>query len=238
MRASDSWRPARPSRYGLTGNLLGLSILVLAAVLSFPPAPASAGQASIGRLTFYPCTRCHPVTVDEVTGKPSHPIPNDFKGHKIVLEGHDKLGKGDEACIVCHDDPSRNPGKLKTVNGSLVDITGDISQVCYRCHEARYREFKAGIHGKHQTSCVAAGCHDPHTPQYIYAGPLSPFQGTGFQFKILPQRVAFKPFASPPPPPAVNTPTWYAYGSVAAYLLALLVAGGLFGTLVRGRLKR
>lgn len=238
MRASQSWRTARRAKGGLIPDLLALSFLVFAVVMLIAPVRAVAGQASVGRLTFYPCTRCHPVTIDPATGKSTRPVPNDFKGHKIVLEGHDKLGKGDLACLVCHDDASRNPGKLKAIDGSLVDVTGDVSLVCYRCHEAKYREFKAGIHGKHSASCVAAGCHDPHTPQYIFAGPLRPFQGTGFQFKVLPQHVAFKPLASPPPAPAVNTPTWYTVSAVSAYLVALLLAGGLIGTVVvRGRQK-
>lgn len=237
MRASQSWRTARQARIGLIRDLLALSILVLATVLLFPPARALAGQASAGRLTFHPCTRCHPVTVD-AAGKTSRPVPNDFKGHGIVLEGHDKLGRGSAACLVCHDDSNRNPGKLKTIDGSLIDITGDDSLVCVRCHEAKYREFRAGVHGKHEASCVAAGCHDPHTPQYIYAGPLRPFQGTGFQFKVLPEHVAFKPLMAPPPAAAVATPGWYSYSAAAAYLLALLLAGGLIGTvIVRGRQK-
>ena len=234
MRASQSWWTAPLARSVLARNLLALSILLLGTVLLSPPTPAFAGQASDGQLVFYPCTTCHPVTFD-AAGKPSRPIPNDFTGHRIALEGHDRLGRGNEACLVCHDDPSRDPGKLKTVDGSLVDIKGDVSRVCYRCHEAKYREFVAGTHGRHETSCVAAGCHDPHTPQYIYAAALLPFQGTGFQFKVLPRRVPFKPFASPPPAPAVTTPTWYAVAAVLAYLLALVVAGGLIRTLVRGR---
>jgi len=238
MGASESWWAARPEVGGPVRKTLLLPILFLAVVLLYPPALAMAGQASAGELFFHPCTECHPVTVDDATGRPSRPIPNDFDGHGIVLEGHDKLGRGDAACIVCHDSGSRNPGKLKTVDGSLVDITGDLSLVCERCHQEKYEDFRAGTHGKDLASCVAAGCHDPHTPQYIYAGPLRPFQGTGFQFKVLPQHVAFRPLAPPAPAPAVNTPTWYAFAAVAAYLLALLLAVGLVTTVVRGRQQR
>ena len=209
--------------------------LCAALLLALAAAPAFAGQASSGELLFYPCTSCHPITFIPGTDKPANKLPNDFRGHQIVLQGHDVLGKGDAACIVCHDDPTRNPGMLKTADGSLIDIkTGDIALVCYRCHSTKYKEFKAGTHGKHKPSCVAAGCHDPHTPQFIYASPLTPFQGTGFQFQVLTQRVAFTPLAPPAPYPATVIPWWFS--AVAA--LGFVVAGSLVGLLVSGRFKR
>ena len=150
------------------------------------------------------------------------------------MQGHDVLGRGDAACIVCHDDPTRNPGMLKTADGSLVDIKGDIALVCFRCHSTKYKEWKAGTHGKHKPSCTAAGCHDPHTPQFIYAGPQMPFVGTGFQFRVLSRREPFKPLASPAPAPPVTIPGWF----VGLAALGVVVAGGLTGVLVVGRLKR
>jgi hypothetical protein len=169
------------------------------------------------------------------TEVPSRPLPNGFTGHKIVLQGHDKLGSASvDACLACHDDPARNPGKLITVSGGLVDITGDVSLVCDRCHSAKYKEFKAGTHGKHKPSCVAGGCHDPHTPQMIYAGPLMPFIGTGFQFKAVGVREPFMALATPPLPPEVVTPWWFS----AIAVVGLLSAAGLVGGMVKGRLKR
>jgi hypothetical protein len=81
---------------------------------------------------------------------------------------------------------------------------------------------------------VAAGCHDPHTPQYIYAGPLRPFLGTGFQFKILPVRQPFTPLASPPLAPATVTPVWFLAISMAGFL----IVAGIIGMLVLERPKR
>jgi len=240
MRASQSWWTARPMRGGLARNLVALSILVLAAVLFSPPTPALAGQASSGTLLFYPCTKCHPVTIDEVTGKPSHAIPIDFKGHKIVLESHDVLGKGAEACVVCHDDAEHNPGLLHAVDGTLIDVkTGDIARLCQKCHFEKYDEFKAGIHGKHYASCVVAGCHDPHTPRYIYVSPLKPFLGVGFQIKpVGADRVPFKPLMSPPLPPPTTNPTWFLIVVGVGLFLVLAIVIGLVGPVVRGRLKR
>lgn len=207
--------------------LLGVVAL---AIVGFSASFAFAGQASTGQLLYYPCTNCHPV----FNGGAGRKLPNGFTGHKIVLEGHDVLGKGDAACLVCHDSPTRNPGKLISVDGTLVDVTGDVSLVCYRCHSSKYKEFRAGTHGKHRATCVAAGCHDPHTPRYIFVAALPPFVGTGFQVQILPERRAFAALPAPAPAPATETPVWF----LAFVGVGLVVAGGLVGTLIRGGPKR
>jgi hypothetical protein len=219
-------------------------ILAFAAIVLAMAAPAFAGQASTGQLFFFPCAQCHPVTMVPGPGgveKPSHPLPNGMTGHTIVLETHDKLGGGDTdaACLTCHDDPTRNPGKLKIAGGKFIDIKGDISLVCYTCHEAKYKEFKEGTHGKHFDSCVAAGCHDPHTPNYIYVSPLKPFLGTGFQIRAVGRgRVPFKPIMSVPlPPPTVN-PTWYLIVVGVGLFLVLVIAVWLAAPPILERLKR
>ncbi len=203
-------------------------------IAAFAPALAFAGQASTGELLFYPCTSCHPLTVDPVTGQPTTKLPNNFKGHEIVLQGHEALGRGSTGCLTCHDDPKRNPGKLKLADGTLVDIKGDIALVCYRCHEDKYKEWKAGTHGKHKPNCDAAGCHDPHTPQFMYAEPLRPFVGNGWQFKVLSGRAPFEALMGPAPAPAVRYPGWF----VGVAVLGFATAGGLTITLVSGRSKR
>ena len=228
---SSAPRPARKllARAVLSATCAALAVLAMCAV------PAFAGQASTGELLFYPCTSCHPLHTIPGTERATKPLPNNFAGHQIVLEGHDVLGAGHAACPVCHDDQTRNPGMLKTVDGTLTDIkTGNIAAVCERCHEDKYRDWKAGTHGKHKPSCVAAGCHDPHTPQFIYAAPLTPFIGTGFQFQVLPQRVAFRPLAPPAPSPATIIPGWFTLMA----LLGFVVVAGLVGTLASGRFKR
>ena len=216
-------------------RMLELGAFITLAGLALAVPSAFAGQASTGELLFYPCTSCHPLHVIPGTEKADKPLPNDFPGHQIVLVGHDALGAGHAACPTCHDDQSRNPGMLKLADGSLIDIKSpNISLVCYRCHSAKYKDWKQGMHGKHKPSCVAQGCHDPHTPGFIYATRLMPFVGTGFQFKVLPQRVAFKPLAQPAPNPAVIIPWWF----VGIAVIGVAVAGGLIGMLVAGRFKR
>jgi hypothetical protein len=216
---------------------LAFVAVAFATLLLTPVLPAAAGQASSGALLFYPCTQCHPVTLvpgPNGTRVPSRPLPNGMTQHSIKLEIHDALGGGAvDACLSCHDDPGRNPGKLKLANGGFVDIKGDVSLVCQTCHQEKYREFKEGIHGKSYASCVVAGCHDPHTPGYIYASPLRPFLGTGFQIKVFPVREPFKPLAPPAPAPPVDTPVWFMWVSIAGFL----IVAGIIGMLVSERPK-
>jgi hypothetical protein len=225
--------PASPAHCRrLTRALLIGSVGLLVMVVA--PAAVFAGQAASGELFFYPCTSCHPVSVPEGSDQPTKRLPNGFKGHEIVLKGHSALGRGEDACLACHDDPERDPGKLKLADGTFVDIKGDVAAVCYRCHSTKYKEWKAGTHGRHQAKCTSGGCHDPHTPGYIYAPPLRPFVGNGFQFKVLTEREAFKPLMAPAPPPPVRFPGWY----VAVAVLGAVVAGGLTVKLVSGRSTR
>lgn len=232
MVSTHSGPPAHTAARDATWLAIAFALAVvwLAATAAVP---AYAGQASSGELLFYPCDSCHPVTVSE-DGVSSRKLPNDFAGHRIVLEGHDALGKGDTACLACHDDPASDPGMLKLADGTLVEITGDIAKVCYRCHADKYEEWLTGAHGKRQPACTASGCHDPHTPGSIYAEPLLPFAGNGFQFTVLPERAAFRALAPPAPDPHVETPPWFA--GIAG--LGLVVAAGIAGSLVAGKVKR
>lgn len=238
MGANRARSAARSPRGGPARRLALVALIAIAAALIAAPVVAHAGTASTGTLLFYPCTDCHPVSVD-AAGKPSHPLPVSFKGHGIKLESHDVLGTGSAACLVCHDAPTRNPGLLHAVDGTLIDVkTGDIAKLCQKCHFEKYDEFVAGIHGKKQTSCVAAGCHDPHSPGYFNVPALPPFLGTGVQVKLFPERVAFKPLPGPPTAPATFTPGWYGWAALALYALAAVIAGGLIVTTIRGRQHR
>lgn len=186
-------------------------VLVLATALS--PGTALAGRASSGQLLFYPCTRCHPIG-----SKPASARPIKLKKHQIRLETHNVLAKGTRACLVCHDSPVRNPGKLRLTDGGLVDITGNVSLLCYRCHENKYLEWKAGFHGK-PGGCAAAGCHNPHAPTWIAFQPLLPYLGTTIEGKVVGDR---QPFRALPGPPVIPEPPDF----LSMKILALL---GLVG---------
>lgn len=234
MSAIDGKRTHRFSSAKITPRAAWTVAVIAGALTAVLGAhPAFGGQASTGKLAFYPCTQCHPVTVDEA-GRPSHPLPIGMSKHTIELEVHDTLGSGDEACLACHDDPSRNPGMLLLPDGSLVDITGDVSRVCQRCHFEKYREWQSGVHGRSEPKCTASGCHDPHTPSWIYMAPLPPFQGTGVQIRAVSEREPFAPLAGPPLAPPVFTPLWLAL--VAG--LGALVTLSIIGYLIAGRTRR
>jgi hypothetical protein len=203
--------------------------IALALLLTANVASAFAGKAATGEPLFYPCTSCHPVDAKNANKK----LPNGFKSHQIVIAEHAVLGKGSAACLVCHDDPAADPGKLKLVDGTLVDITGDVSKVCYRCHSAIYKEFEDGAHGHGEAKCTASGCHDPHTPGYIFGEFLLPFVGNGFQVEVLPAKQPFTPLAVPARKPPVETPGWLTLSAI----VGVAVAGGIAGTLIRGRSK-
>lgn len=209
------------------------ALLVWVVVCLTLPIQASAGHSSTGKAAFLPCTRCHPVFVD-ADDKPTKPLPNGFKKHEITLEVHDVLGKGETACLACHDVPTSDPGKLKAPDGSFVDITGDVSRVCQRCHFEKYRDWQAGIHGKRQPKCTSGGCHDPHTPSWIYIAALPPFLGTGMEVRAVSKREPFKPLASPPLAPPVTTSLWL----VIVASLGAVVSAGILAFLVLGRSKR
>lgn len=208
--------------------------LVLVLAVFALAASALAGQASTGELAFYPCDRCHPVVLGP-DGKPTKPLPVGLDKHEITLEKHDILGQGDKACLACHDVPTRNPGMLILPDGSLVEVNGDTSRTCQRCHFEKYQQFKAGVHGKKQPKCTAAGCHDAHTPSWIYIAALPPFQGTGLEVKAVgADREPFKPLASPPLPPPVVTPLWFAILASIGVVMCI----GIVGSLFLGRSKR
>jgi hypothetical protein len=223
----------RPIRRGRRAALVAAALIVAVIAAVAFSAPAFAGQSSTGKQAFVPCTRCHPVFVD-ANDKPTKPLPNGFKKHEITLEVHDILGKGGEACLACHESPTTDPGKLKTPDGSLVDVTGDVSRVCQKCHFEKYRDWQAGIHGKRAPKCTSGGCHDPHTPSWIYVAALPPFQGTGLEVRAVGKREPFKPLASPPLPAPVTTSLWL----VIVASLGAVVSAGILAYLVLGRSKR
>ncbi|MBW6467634.1 MAG: hypothetical protein K0B85_00510 [Coriobacteriia bacterium] len=225
-------RTGPPHASAVASILIVLGVLALATLL--PPAASAAplGRAATGELLYYPCTSCHPLGLD---GRPTGANPNDFEQHQIVLEAHDTLGEGSVACLACHDDPTRDPGRLRVVGAGFVEAgSDDVSLVCYQCHSAQYQEWQDGIHGREQSGCTAAGCHDPHTPAWIYGAPLPPFTGTGFEVRVVSNRVPFTPLAGPPAPAPVETPFWLAIASAVGVLLAV----GLIGLMVRGRHAR
>lgn len=231
LRAPE--RPARDRALWWSSVAATFVAAVLAALVLLPAAEAQAGLSSTGKLAFYPCKRCHPVFLG-ADGKPTKPLPIGLEKHEIELQVHDILGVGDKACLACHQSPTIDPGQLILPDGTLVEVTGDISRVCQRCHFEKYAEWKAGMHGKDQPKCSAAGCHNPHSPSWIYVPALPPFLGTGIEVHAVSEREGFKPLASPPIPPPVETPLWLSIITA----IGVTVSGGIVGILIKGRRRQ
>lgn len=218
------------ARQAWPAALISCVVICLAVFLLLGAVPAFAGQASSGELLFYPCTTCHPV----VNGVASKALPNDFEGHEIVLESHDVLGEGSQACMACHDDPARDPGKLRVLGGGFTEVGSDVSRLCATCHSNIYREWSEHMHGRNQPTCTSAGCHNPHTPSWIQGDPLPPFVNTGFTVRAVSDRIPFTPLAAYPVKPPVFTPMWLRLVA----LVGAAASAGLVILTIRGRLAR
>lgn len=133
--------------------------------------------------------------------------------HARVLQGHDKLGEGSEACRVCHS--STQMGVLHLAGGETLLPMSDSPKLCAQCHQARYESWVAGthgmpawkegiveIHGVSQVGCIS--CHDPHQPQVAFSGITRPH-----------------PLAQPPPEP----PSSVLLALFATALLLIIAVG-------------
>ncbi|HET6497600.1 MAG TPA: hypothetical protein VFH17_00900 [Coriobacteriia bacterium] len=220
-------RPPSRARHAIV--LAGIAAL-LALGAAACPRQVLAGEAASGELLFYPCSSCHPLPEDPA----DRTLPNRFDGHQVELVGHDALGEGVQACLVCHDGPGRDPGRLRVLGGEFVRVGGDVPQVCRGCHAAVYGEWTAGVHGHGRPSCVAAGCHDPHSPAWIYGAPLPPFTGTGFEVRAVSERATFTPLAAVPVKAPVYTPVWLS----VATAIGLAAAAASVAFMLSGRSAR
>jgi len=228
VRQDPTSAPKARQSWILTVFAVAFAILAI-----MPAAEAHARLSSSGELAFYPCDRCHPVFLGE-DGLPTEPLPIGLEKHEVDLQVHDILGNEETACLACHDDPTRNPGKLILPDGTLVDIADDVSRVCQRCHFEKYQQWELGIHGKNQPKCTAAGCHNPHSPSWIYVEALPPFLATGIEVHAVSEREPFTPLASPPLPPPVHTPLWLTILTT----VGTLASASIIGVLIVGRHKR
>ncbi len=152
------------------------------------------------------CVSCHnphqPRIDLAAVGKP-YPLPPTgeeaplecLSCHVRILEGHDKLGSGSEACWACHD--NRTMGVLHLASGETQFPLADFSRLCAQCHQKRYQAWTDGthgapawlegsveVHGTQRVGCIS--CHDPHQPQMVFTNITKPHP---------------LPAPSPPPPP-------------------------------------
>lgn len=125
------------------------------------------------RMTWsYDCMECH-----------QHVEDPRFDRSEIQVEHEDiHLDHGNNRyCLNCHHPENRNV---------FVDYDGaeipehDVTLLCAKCHGPKYRDWKAGVHGrqngywdatkgpKEKLRCIQ--CHDPHKPAFPPIKPLAP----------------------------------------------------------------
>jgi hypothetical protein len=73
-------------------------------------------------------------------------------------------------CLDCHDLENRDV--LRLASGAPVPFT-ESYRLCGQCHGDKYRDWRAGIHGKRvgewdgaKTYLLCVSCHNPHSPGF------------------------------------------------------------------------
>ncbi len=82
-------------------------------------------------------------------------------------------------CLNCHNE--KNVGVFADYDGAVISEK-DVVMLCAKCHGPKYRDWKAGVHGRKngywdtdkgpQTRLRCIQCHDPHFPKYHAIHPL------------------------------------------------------------------
>jgi len=119
-----------------------------------PPPPFSEG--------IFPCSDCHDPDIPVNTKR----RPMRAAHEEIVLD-HDEEHRW---CLDCHDTEDRD--RLHLASGELVEFE-ESYRLCGQCHGDKYRDWRAGIHGRrrgswdgHKTYLLCVNCHDSHSPRF------------------------------------------------------------------------
>ncbi len=130
--------------------------------IQVPPPPFTEG--------IFPCSSCH----DNRSQKPD--------ARRRPLAMHDEIalkhGPGSRWCLDCHDLLDRD--RLHLVNGERIPFTASY-QLCGQCHGDKFRDWRAGVHGKRTGSwngpkqyLLCVHCHNPHAPRFSPLKPMPP----------------------------------------------------------------
>ena len=132
------------------------------------PAPARAiapGEIQAAPPPFsegiFPCSQCH--------GGPGDPTRRELGAHEDIqaMFHHDSDNRW---CLDCHDNAKRDV--LRLASGATIPFT-ESYRLCGQCHGDKYRDWRAGIHGKRtghwngeRTYRLCVHCHNPHSPRF------------------------------------------------------------------------
>lgn len=125
-----------------------------------PPPPFSEG--------IFPCTECH-VEKDLPTNKTRRQLVD---AHDDIVLKHDEEHRW---CLDCHD--AENRDRLHLASGEAVPFE-ESYRVCGQCHGEKYRDWRAGVHGRRigqwngaKEYLLCVHCHNPHQPRFKALAP-------------------------------------------------------------------
>jgi len=132
-----------------------------------PPPPFSDG--------IFPCSNCH-------ASQPVNRQRRELKDmHTDIVLKHDAEHRW---CLDCHD--ANNRDQLHLASGEPVKFE-ESYQLCGQCHGEKYRDWRAGVHGRRvgqwngaKQYLLCAHCHNPHDPHFKALQPKpAPRRPTG-----------------------------------------------------------
>ncbi len=136
--------------------------VVIEGELEVPPPPFTEGA--------FPCSDCHDPAVPPNTRRRELKL-----AHTEIKLHHDAEHRW---CLDCHSADNRD--KLHLASGELIDFT-ESYKLCGQCHGDKYRDWRAGVHGKRTGSwngpkqyLLCVHCHNPHAPRFAALKPMPP----------------------------------------------------------------
>jgi hypothetical protein len=110
---------------------------------------------------IFPCMECHKDMKDRNRRELA------FHDEQQSVFDHDSEHRW---CLDCHDYENRNV--LRLASGATVPFT-ESYRLCGQCHGDKFRDWRAGIHGKRvgqwdgaKTYFLCVNCHNPHSPEF------------------------------------------------------------------------
>jgi hypothetical protein len=110
---------------------------------------------------IFPCMECHKDQKDRTRRELG------FHEEQQSVFDHDSEHRW---CLDCHDLENRD--RLRLASGDTVPFT-ESYRLCGQCHGDKFRDWRAGIHGKRvgqwdgaKTYLLCVSCHNPHSPGF------------------------------------------------------------------------
>jgi hypothetical protein len=158
----------RPAGFAVV-LLWGLALLAADGIKN-PPAPGGAERLEVPPPPFsdgiFPCSSCH-------ASQPVNRTRRELTAMHFDIElKHDETHRW---CLDCHDADNRD--FLHLASGERVPFE-ESYRVCGQCHGEKYRDWRAGVHGRRTGSwngakqyLLCANCHNPHQPRFKGLAP-------------------------------------------------------------------